>query len=61
LKGKLNPVKVKSSEHVTAASLNEYNVLFKPAFSIRISEKNFGMEHNIKSVPLYGVFCISGN
>ena len=26
--------------------------------AIRISEKNFGLENNIKSVPLYAVFCI---
>lgn len=58
LKGKLIPVEVKSGEHVTAVSLNEYIGLFKPAYSIRISEKNFGFENNIKSVPLYAVFCI---
>lgn len=61
LNGKLIPVEVKSGEHVTDASLNEYIELFKPTFSIRISEKNFGIENNIKSVPLYSVFCISEN
>ena len=61
LNGKLIPVEVKRGEHVTAASLNEYIELFKPTFSIRISEKNLGMENNIKSVPLYSVFCISEN
>lgn len=58
LKGKLIPLEVKSGDHVTAASLNEYVRLYKPAYSIRISEKNFGFENNIKSVPLYAVFCI---
>ena len=58
LKGKLIPVEVKSGEHVTAVSLNEYVSLYKPAYSIRLSEKNFGFENNIKSVPLYAVFCI---
>ena len=58
LKGKIIPVEVKSGEHVNAASLNEYIGLYKPAYSIRISEKNFGLENNIKSVPLYAVFCI---
>lgn len=56
--GKLIPVEVKSGENVTAVSLNEYIRLFKPVYSIRISEKNFGLENNIKSVPLYAVFCI---
>lgn len=58
LNGKLIPVEVKSGGHVAATSLNEYVKLFKPAYSIRISEKNFGFENNIKSVPLYAVFCI---
>ena len=58
LKGRLVPLEVKSGSHVTAVSLNEYIRLFRPAFSIRISERNFGFENNIKSVPLYAVFCI---
>ena len=58
LKGKLIPVEVKSGKHVTAVSLNEYVSLYKPAYSIRVSEKNFGFENNIKSVPLYAVFCL---
>ena len=58
VKGKIVPVEVKSSEHVTAVSLNEYMNLYKPAYAFRISEKNFGFENNIKSVPLYAVFCI---
>lgn len=31
---------------------------FKPKYSIRISNKNFGFENGIKSVPLYATFCI---
>lgn len=57
-KGKLIPIEVKSGDNVASASLNEYIRLFTPAYSIRISEKNFGFENNIKSVPLYAVFCI---
>ncbi|MDD4188010.1 MAG: hypothetical protein PHX04_04540 [Bacilli bacterium] len=33
----------------------EYNQLY----SIRISTKNFGFVNNIKSVPLYAIFCIA--
>ena len=58
LKGKLIPVEVKSGDNTGSASLNEYVKLFRPAYCIRISEKNFGFENNIKSVPLYAVFCI---
>ncbi len=56
--GKIIPVEVKSGDSVASVSLREYIKLFNPAYSIRISEKNFGFENNIKSVPLYAVFCI---
>lgn len=58
---KLIPVEVKSGENVESSSLNDYARLFKPAYSIRISRKNFGFENDIKSVPLYAVFCIEEN
>ena len=31
---------------------------FKPKYGIRISTKNFGYVNNIKSIPLYAVFCL---
>lgn len=52
------PIEVKSSENTKSKSLNEYIKKFQPEYSIRISTKNFGFENNIKSVPLYAVFCI---
>ncbi len=55
---KLIPIEVKSGVNVKSESLNDYVRLFKPAWSIRISEKNFGFENNIKSIPLYATFCI---
>ena len=58
LGGKLIPVEVKSGDNVSSASLKEYVKLFQPAWSIRISERNFGFENNIRSVPLYATFCI---
>ena len=57
--GKLIPVEVKSGDNVKSESLNDYIRLFSPAWSIRISEKNFGFENNIKSIPLYATFCIA--
>lgn len=39
-------------------SLNVYIEKYKPLYSIRLSTKNFGYENNIKSVPLYAIFCI---
>ena len=58
INGKLIPAEVKSGDNVSSTSLNDYVKLFKPAYSIRISEKNFGFDHNIRSVPLYAAFCI---
>ena len=59
LGGKLIPIEVKSGSNVKSQSLNEYIRLFNPAWSIRISEKNFGFENNIQSIPLYATFCIA--
>lgn len=43
---------------VKSISLNTYIKEIKPKHAIRISAKNFGFENNIKSIPLYAVFCI---
>ena len=58
IKGDVIPVEVKSSKRTTSRSLNAYKEKYNPLYCIRISEKNFGFENNIKSVPLYAVFCI---
>ncbi len=52
------PIEVKSSTHTKSRSLDLYMKTYSPKYGIRISEKNFGFENKIKSVPLYAVFCI---
>lgn len=52
------PIEVKSNVRTKSKSLNLYMNEYKPKYAIRISEKNFGLENGIKSVPLYAVFCI---
>lgn len=52
------PIEVKSNDNTRSRSLSVYSNKYKPKYSIRISMKNFGFENNIKSVPLYAVFCI---
>lgn len=52
------PIEVKSNDNVRSRSLSVYTKTYNPAYAIRISNKNFGFENNIKSVPLYAVFCI---
>lgn len=52
------PIEVKSNIHTKSKSLDIYMKKYNPNYAIRISEKNFGFENKIKSVPLYAVFCI---
>ncbi len=52
------PIEVKASDNIKSTSLNKYIEKYKPPYAIRISTKNFGMEGNIKSIPLYATFCI---
>ena len=51
-------VEVKTGKRTKAKSLAMFVEKYKPAYSIRISSKNFGFGNNIKAVPLYAVFCI---
>jgi len=51
-------IEVKSGVRTKSKSLNMFVAQYNPTYSIRISSKNFGFENNIKSVPLYAVFCI---
>ncbi len=52
------PVECRAGDHVKAKSLMVYREKYAPAYSIRISGRNFGMADGIQSVPLYAVFCI---
>lgn len=58
LDGAVIPIEVKAAEHTQAKSLNTYRKACQPAYAIKLSGKNFGMEDGVKSVPLYAVFCI---
>ena len=61
INGNIIPVEVKTGRRTNSKSLNEYIKKYNPKYSIRISSKNFGLENNIKSVPLYAVFCINND
>ena len=52
------PVECKFADNVQAKSLKVFVNKYNPKYSIRVSTRNFGFENNIKSVPLYAVFCI---
>ena len=53
------PVEVKANENKKSKSLNYFMQNNKIDLAIRISANNFGLANNIKSVPLYAVFCIT--
>ena len=53
------PIEVKANDNNMSKSLRYYMEKYKPKYAIRISTKNFGFENNIKSIPLYAVFCIN--
>lgn len=52
------PVEVKSADNVRAKSLKKFIQLYSPAFSIKVSARNFGFENDIKSIPLYALFTV---
>ena len=56
--GQLIPIEVKSADNTRAKSLRIYMNTYKPAYAIKLSTKNFGLEYNKKIVPLYAAFCI---
>lgn len=52
------PIEVKANINNRSKSLGIYAGRYKPSYAVRVSQKNFGFENGIKSVPLYAVFCI---
>jgi len=58
LKSEIMAVEVKKGEHVRSRSLDVFTRAYKPAYSTRLSLKNFGATDGLHSVPLYAAFCI---
>ena len=52
------PIEVKTSTHTKSRSLDLFMKTYNPEYAIRVSEKNFGFENNIKCIPLYSIFCL---
>jgi predicted AAA+ superfamily ATPase len=50
------PIEVNKGKRNRAISLSNFVKQYKCPYSIRISQKNFGFENNIKSVPFYALF-----
>ena len=51
-------IEVRKGEHVRSRSLDVFTRAYKPATSIRLSLKNYGVTDGLHSVPLYAGFCI---
>ena len=52
------PIEVKKGLRTRSGSVALFTRKYNSPYAIRISQRNFGFESNIKSVPLYAVFCI---
>ena len=56
--GNIVPLECKSADNVKSKSLRQFVSIYKPKYSVRVSTKNFGYENDIKSIPLYALFCL---
>lgn len=52
------PIEVKSGNRTKSTSFNNFIKKYNINQGIRLSTKNFGIENQIKSVPLYATWCI---
>lgn len=55
ISGDIFPIEIKSADNVRAKSLKTYCEKYNPKLAIRASPKNFGLENNILSLPLYAI------
>lgn len=53
------PIEVKKGKRNKTISLSNFVKQYKCPYSIKISQKNFGFENNIKSVPFYALFNLN--
>jgi predicted AAA+ superfamily ATPase len=56
--GKVIPLEVKKGLRTKSVSMAMFMKKYDSPYAIRISRKNFGYENQIKSIPLYAVYCI---
>jgi predicted AAA+ superfamily ATPase len=56
--GNIIPLECKSADNVKSKSLRQFVSIYNPEYSVRVSAKNFGYENDIKSIPLYALFCL---
>ncbi|MCR5599015.1 MAG: AAA family ATPase [Lachnospiraceae bacterium] len=52
------PVEIKSGRHKRSTSLKNYIEKYKPAYAIRVSERNFGEADGVRAIPLYALWAM---
>ena len=52
------PVEVKKGLRTKSGSMALFAKKYPVPFALRISQKNFGFENGVKSIPFYGLHCI---
>jgi len=55
------PIEVKKGIRNRAISLSNFVKRYNCPYSIKISQKNFGFENKIRSIPFYALFCLKFN
>ena len=55
------PIEVKKGRRNRAISLSNFVKRYHCPYSIKVSQKDFGFENNIKSIPFYALFCLEFN
>ncbi len=51
-------IEVKKGVKTRSRSLSVFSQKYSPAYTIRFSEKNFGLENHIRAIPHYASFCV---
>lgn len=59
--GNIIPLECKSAGNVRSKSLKLFRSLYETPYAIRVSAKNFGFENEIRSIPLYALFCLKSS
>ncbi len=58
INNKIIPIEVKAGTHVKSRSLNNYLEKYHAEYGIRISNRNFGINNKIVSIPLYAAYLL---
>ncbi|KFI98051.1 ATPase [Bifidobacterium stellenboschense] len=59
--GDIIPIEVKSGTNVTARSLVAYRAKYRPRYAVRLSARNFGVDGDLRSIPLYAAWLLGEN